>query len=198
MEIICKADCYVLAINGRFLLQYGHCLMDLKSIDHLEITGDLELTAVTPFSNGISLQSLTDLSPSSQQLPYHTSIPGGLFPGRIITVSGIVPSNAKSFIINLYTGKDIAFHLRTLFDEDTVILNTQIRGIWGEEERSLPCNMPFKRGRSFAMEIICKADCYVLTINGRRLLQYCHRLMDLKSIDHLEITEDLELTAVRV
>lgn len=70
MEIICKADCYVLAINGRFLLQYGHCLMDLKSIDHLEITGDLELTAVQVYTGSLTWGTTLCASPTpSSSMP---------------------------------------------------------------------------------------------------------------------------------
>ncbi|XP_010640646.1 galectin-5-like [Fukomys damarensis] len=132
------------------------------------------------------------------QLPYHASIPGGLFPARVITVSGIILHNAKSFHINLCTGSDIAFHLNPRFDENVVVRNTQIQGRWGEEERSLPFTMPFRQGYSFTVWITCEALCYKVALDGQHLLEYAHRLKHLPDIDHLEVNGDIELTKVTV
>ncbi|XP_021094054.1 galectin-5-like [Heterocephalus glaber] len=132
------------------------------------------------------------------QVPYHASIPGGLFPSRVITVSGIVPPNAKRFSINLCTGSDIAFHLNPRFDGNILVRNTQIQGSWGSEERSLPFDMPFRQGYSFTVGIICEAHCYKVTLDGQHLLEYVHRLKNLPAINHLEVKGDIKLTKVTV
>ena len=55
------------------------------------------------------------------------------------------------FYINLRCGSDIAFHLNPRFNENAVVLNTQINGTWGPEERGLPQAMPFYRGQGFSV-----------------------------------------------
>ncbi|XP_005402837.1 PREDICTED: galectin-5-like [Chinchilla lanigera] len=139
-----------------------------------------------------------DCCKTAHQLPYHAAIPGGLYPSKVITVSGIVLENAQRFSINLCTESDIAFHLNPRFDENTVVRNTQIQGSWGSEERWLPFNMTFRRGYSFKVEIICQAHCYMVFVDGQHLLEYAHRLKDLSAISHLEVEGDLELTTVNV
>lgn len=131
-------------------------------------------------------------------MPYFASIPGGLHPSRVITVSGVVLPNAKRFHINLRCGNNIAFHLNPRFDENTVVRNTQIQGHWGWEERRLPVKMPFSRGQSFLVAIICEGHCYRVTVDGQHLLEFAHRLTDLRAINHLEVTGDIQLTHVQI
>ncbi|XP_023575612.1 galectin-9-like [Octodon degus] len=139
-----------------------------------------------------------DCCKMSHKLPHHVSIHGGLYPSRVITVSGIVLKNAQRFYINLCTDSDIAFHFNPRFDENTVVRNTEIQGLWGTEERSLPFNMPFRQGYSFTVMITCQAECYSVSMDGKHLLDYAHRLKDLQSIVHLEVDGDLELNSVIV
>ncbi|XP_023575673.1 galectin-9-like [Octodon degus] len=139
-----------------------------------------------------------DCCKMSHQLPHHVSIPGGLYPFRVITVSGIVLQNAKRFYINFCTESDIAFHFNPRFDENTVVRNTEIQGVWGTEERSLPFNMPFRQGHSFTVSITCQAECYSVRVDDQHLLDYAHRLKGLQAIGHLEVGGDLELSKVSV
>ena len=60
-------------------------------------------------------------------------------------------SLTPSMHINLRCGNDIAFHLNPRFNENAVVLNTQINGTWGPEERGLPQAMPFYRGQGFSV-----------------------------------------------
>ncbi|XP_023575740.1 galectin-9-like isoform X1 [Octodon degus] len=139
-----------------------------------------------------------DCCKMSHQLPHHVSIPGELYPSRVITVSGIVPHKAKRFYINLCTDTDIAFHFNPRFDENTVVRNTEIQGVWGTEERSLPFNMPFRQGHSFTVAITCQAECYSVSVDGEHLLDFAYRLKDLWAIVHLEVNGDLEFSSVSV
>ncbi|XP_013358801.1 PREDICTED: galectin-5-like [Chinchilla lanigera] len=136
--------------------------------------------------------------PLPYPIPYVASIPGGLQPSRVITVSGTVLPNAKRFHISLHAGTDIAFHLNPRFSENTVIRNSRINGSWGPEEKSWPVNMPFIPEHSFKVEIICKTDRYKVTVDGHHLLEYTHRLKDLPAINALEVAGDIKLTGVQV
>ncbi|XP_005402836.1 PREDICTED: galectin-5-like isoform X2 [Chinchilla lanigera] len=136
--------------------------------------------------------------PKSYPVPYSTSIPEGLHPSKVITVSGDVLPNARRFHINLRRGADIAFHLGTRFNENTVVRNSRINGTWGPVEKDLPVNIPFIPGCSFKVEIICEANCYRVTGDGQHLLAYTHRLKDLTAVNALEVTGDIKLTDVQV
>uniref|UniRef100_A0A8C0DQF4 Galectin n=1 Tax=Balaenoptera musculus TaxID=9771 RepID=A0A8C0DQF4_BALMU len=130
-------------------------------------------------------------------IPFFTSIPGGLYPSKSIKVSGTVLSNAQRFYINLCSGRDIAFHLNPRFDEDAVVRNTQINSRWGSEERSLSRQMPFFRGQSFSVWIMCEASFLKLAVDGQHLCEYYHRLKNLPAINSLEVGGDIQLTYVQ-
>ncbi|XP_048222218.1 galectin-9 isoform X1 [Perognathus longimembris pacificus] len=130
-------------------------------------------------------------------MPFFTTIPGGLYPSKSIIVSGTVPPNAKRFHINLRAGSDIAFHLNPRFDENVVVRNTQVRGSWGSEERSLPRKMPFSRGQSFLVWIMCEGHCLKVAMDGQHLFEYAHRLKNLPAINSLEVAGDVQLTHVQ-
>uniref|UniRef100_A0A673VPU3 Galectin n=1 Tax=Suricata suricatta TaxID=37032 RepID=A0A673VPU3_SURSU len=133
----------------------------------------------------------------SYSLPFFTSIPGGLYPSRSIIVSGTVLPCAQRFHINLRSGSDIAFHLNPRFDENAVVRNTQINSSWGAEERSLPRNMPFVRGQSFSVWIMCEGHCLKVSVDGQHLFEYYHRMKNLPAINNLEVAGDIQLTHVQ-
>ncbi|XP_004857021.1 galectin-9 isoform X4 [Heterocephalus glaber] len=193
-------------VNKRFFVQYPH-RVPFHLADTISVAGPLQLSYISfqtqPIMHGIPglVFSNPELSPImdpnlNYPIPYFTSIPGGLFPSRVITVSGIIPPNAKRFHINLRCGSDVAFHLNPRFDQNTVVRNTQIKGCWGSEERSLPFKMPFRQGQGFLVGIICEGYCYRVTVDGQYLLEYTHRLKDLRAINNLEVAGDIELTNV--
>ncbi|XP_012387553.2 galectin-9 isoform X7 [Orcinus orca] len=130
-------------------------------------------------------------------IPFFTSIPGGLYPSKSIMVSGTVLPSAQRFYINLCSGRDIAFHLNPRFDENAVVRNTQINSCWGSEERSLPRQMPFFRGQSFSVWIMCEGACLKLAVDGQHLCEYYHRLKNLPAINSLEVGGDIQLTHVQ-
>ncbi|XP_007485646.2 galectin-9 isoform X1 [Monodelphis domestica] len=131
-------------------------------------------------------------------LPFRTSISGGLYPNRIILVSGSILPTANRFEINLKCGNDIAFHLNPRFCENAVVRNTQINRSWGSEERGLPGCMPFARGQSFMVCIRCDVPCLKVTVNGCHQFDYKHRIRNLLSINQLEVSGDIQLTQVQV
>ncbi|XP_023575764.1 galectin-9B-like [Octodon degus] len=131
-------------------------------------------------------------------IPFFTSIPGGLQPSRVVIISCTLLPNAERFHINLCAGTNIAFHQNPRLSEKTVVRNSKIKGAWGSVEKSLPVRMPFIAGHSFKVAIICKAQCYRVTVNGQHLLVYAHRLKDLRTISHLEVDGDIVLADVQV
>uniref|UniRef100_A0A8C8TP82 Galectin n=1 Tax=Peromyscus maniculatus bairdii TaxID=230844 RepID=A0A8C8TP82_PERMB len=133
----------------------------------------------------------------SYPIPLFTSIPNGLYPSKSIIISGTVLPDAQRFHINLRSGMDIAFHLNPRFNEKAVVRNTQINNSWGPEERELPGNMPFTRGQSFSVWILCEVQAFKVAVNGQHLCEYYHRLKNLPDINSLEVAGDVLLTHVQ-
>ncbi|XP_031209191.1 galectin-9 isoform X1 [Mastomys coucha] len=130
-------------------------------------------------------------------MPYFTNILNGLYPSKSIIISGNVLPDAKRFHINLRSGGDIAFHLNPRFNEKAVVRNTQINNSWGPEERSLPGRMPFSRGQSFSVWILCEGHCFKVAVDGKHMCEYYHRLKNLPAINTLEVAGDVQLTHVQ-
>lgn len=78
-----------------------------------------------------------------------------------------------------------------------MVRNTQINNSWGQEERNLPGMMPFSRGQSFSVWIICEGHCFKVAVNGQHLCEYYHRLKNLADINTLEVAGDVQLTHVQ-
>lgn len=140
---------------------------------------------------------ITLFSPSPQTIPYFTNIPNGLYPSKSIVITGNVLPDAKRFHINLRSGGDVAFHLNPRFNEKAVVRNTQINNSWGPEERSLPGRMPFSRGQSFSVWILCEGLCFKVAVDGKHMCEYYHRLKNLPAINTLEVAGDVQLTHVQ-
>ncbi|ELV09936.1 Galectin-9 [Tupaia chinensis] len=166
-------------VDGNFFVQYSH-RVPFHSVNVISVTGSVQLSYV-----------------SFQSLPFFTAIPGGLYPSKSIIVSGMVLPSAQRFHINLRSGNDIAFHLNPRFNENAVVRNTQINSSWGSEERSLPRKMPFTRGQSFSVWIMCEGHCLKVAVDGQHLLEYYHRLKNLPAINSLEVAGDIQLTHVQ-
>uniref|UniRef100_A0A2K5LZI5 Galectin n=1 Tax=Cercocebus atys TaxID=9531 RepID=A0A2K5LZI5_CERAT len=157
-----------------------------------------ELVQSSPSMWRLPWLPLAALSPFfPQPMPFVTTIPGGLYPSKSIILSGTVLPSAQRFHINLCSGSHIAFHLNPRFDENAVVRNTQINNCWGSEERSLPRKMPFVRGQSFSVWILCDAHCLKVAVDGQHLFEYYHRLRNLPAINKLEVGGDIQLTHVQ-
>ncbi|CAI5451012.1 unnamed protein product [Caenorhabditis angaria] len=139
----------------------------------------------------------------SPELPFVSSIVGGLFAGRSVVVSGMVlpgfASDAKRFQIDLCCGLLIdgdhmdnkALHINPRFDskggwfsgpsDDKLVLNSFISGRWGNEERF---DNPFKEGEPFQIRIMALEKYFKISASGRHVCDFPHRveLEDIKTI----------------
>nr|3WV6_A Chain A, Galectin-9 [Homo sapiens]3WV6_B Chain B, Galectin-9 [Homo sapiens] len=182
-------------VNGILFVQYFH-RVPFHRVDTISVNGSVQLSY-------ISFQHMTPAIPPmmyphpAYPMPFITTILGGLYPSKSILLSGTVLPSAQSFHINLCSGNHIAFHLNPRFDENAVVRNTQIDNSWGSEERSLPRKMPFVRGQSFSVWILCEAHCLKVAVDGQHLFEYYHRLRNLPTINRLEVGGDIQLTHVQ-
>ncbi|XP_058903876.1 galectin-9 isoform X3 [Kogia breviceps] len=213
---------FKVTVNGNLFMQYSH-RVPFHHANTICVTGAVQLSYISFQPPGIWLASSAPITQTvihtmqstpgqmfpnpmippmayptpTYPIPFFTSIPGGLYPSKSITVSGTVLPSAQRFYINLCSGRDIALHLNPRFDENAVVRNTQINSCWGSEERSLPRQMPFSRGQSFLVWIMCEASCLKLAVNGQHLCEYYHRLKNLPAINSLEVGGDIQLTHVQ-
>uniref|UniRef100_A0A8C8SB58 Galectin n=1 Tax=Pelusios castaneus TaxID=367368 RepID=A0A8C8SB58_9SAUR len=102
------------------------------------------------------------------------------------------------FHVDLMRDRAVAFHLNPRFPENTIVRNSRLQQSWGPEECCLPCGMPLFPGQSFTINILCKACCFAVAVNGQHQFEYKHRVPDLQQIDRLEVHGDVLLTGVRV
>ncbi|KAF8768485.1 Galectin-4 like protein [Argiope bruennichi] len=111
-------------------------------------------------------------------IPYQGGIPGGIYDGKMIEISGSVPYGAHRFEVNLNTGfdpsSDRALHISCRFDQHCVVRNSYERGCWSIEERQ--GSFPFSAGRDFTLMIMAEIGCYRIAVNGQHCWEFNHRL----------------------
>uniref|UniRef100_A0AAY4BHJ0 Galectin n=1 Tax=Denticeps clupeoides TaxID=299321 RepID=A0AAY4BHJ0_9TELE len=134
------------------------------------------------------------LPPAAYAVPYKTIINGGLYSGKTINIQGVVNPTAKRFSVNLQSRAGIVLHYNPRFDENVVVRNSFLGGVWGPEERG--GGMPFHRGNAFTITVICNPQGYSVMLNGAQVHSFDHRHHNLQEIDVLEVSGDLSLTSV--
>ncbi|KAK9976960.1 hypothetical protein ABG768_018988 [Culter alburnus] len=128
-------------------------------------------------------------------VPYKSVIPGGLQPGKVIIIHGVISPQANRVVISLRHKHGIAFAYSPRFDENVVVRNTYQDGQWGAEERSEL--LPYKRGALMQVTIFCSHHQYEVFVNGEKTHTYKHRYTKLEEIDVLDIRGDMQLTFVQ-
>ncbi|XP_038153612.1 galectin-9-like [Cyprinodon tularosa] len=186
LQITVMEKSYKISVDGTHYMDYTHCIQ-FQQVDTIAVGGEVEVSTIS-FSAPVNV-------------PYKQHISDGLKPGRTITIQGIVPCNATRFHVNLCHISGIALHYNPRFNEGTVVRNTKqydkwFFWQWGSEERGGP--MPFKRGLSFMLTVICKEDNYQTLVDGKKAHTYYYRFDNLESIKELEINGDVLLTSVIV
>ncbi|XP_059129725.1 galectin-3 [Peromyscus eremicus] len=133
----------------------------------------------------------------SLTVPYHLPLPGGVTPRMLITIMGAVKPNANKITLNFKKGDDVAFHFNPRFNENNkrvIVCNTKEHNNWGREERQ--STFPFQSGQQFKIQVLVEPDHFKVAVNDAHLLQYNHRMKNLREINQVEISGDITLTSV--
>ncbi|ELW47026.1 Galectin-3 [Tupaia chinensis] len=129
-------------------------------------------------------------------VPYNLPLPGGVMPRMLITILGTVKPKANRLALDFKTGNDVAFHFNPRFNEDNrrvIVCNTKKDTVWGKEERQMV--FPFESGKPFKIQVLVEPDHFKVAVNDAHLLQYNHRMKNLKEINQLGISGDIDLTS---
>ncbi|XP_062270984.1 galectin-3b isoform X2 [Scomber scombrus] len=136
----------------------------------------------------------------SVAVPFSQNLPNGVYDKLLITINGVIKPNPNKITVDLSTSQDLAFHFNPRFNEDgrkVIVRNSCIGKKWGKEERELQ-NFPFVPGQPFEMKIMCTSREFKVAVNNSHLLEYKHRITDLRSIKRLNIYNDLSLSRVNM
>nr|AJA37867.1 galectin-2-1 [Littorina littorea] len=136
-------------------------------------------------------------------VPFTSGIPGGLAPGRMISISGVPHANPSRFSVNLqsgtYDGSDVAlqFDVRFRFGDsvNTVVRNHCQAGGWGQEERGASY-FPFMPNANFDMLILVEPQAFKVAVNNQHFAEFRHRL-PVHAANTLNVSGDVRLTQVR-
>ncbi|MGH0129291.1 UNVERIFIED_CONTAM: hypothetical protein FKN15_038674 [Acipenser sinensis] len=106
--------------------------------------------------------------------------------------------NMEGFGINFLCDRNdqVAFHFNPRFPESDIICNSFVSNRWGQEER---CNnIPFGPEEPFMIEIYSDNENFHVLIDQSKIMQYKHRIDDLKTITRVQVTDDINISSVEV
>ncbi|XP_058423956.1 galectin-3-like [Diceros bicornis minor] len=129
-------------------------------------------------------------------VPYDLPLPVGVMPRMLKTILGTVKPNANRFALDFKRRNDVAFHFNPRFNEQNrrvIVCNTKLDNVWGREERQMV--FPFESGKPFKIQVLVEADHFKVSVNDAHLLQYNHRMRNLREISKLGISGDINLTS---
>ncbi|XP_049289266.1 galectin-9-like isoform X1 [Anopheles funestus] len=116
----------------------------------------------------------------SPTLPFLGLIPGGLSPGRMLRIKGIINSHGERCQIHIQAGAavnprdDVPLHISIRPNEHAIVRNSIQNKVVGPEERYGGC--PIRYGESFDLLILAESSLYKLAINGVHFCTFAHRL----------------------
>ncbi|KAH3853523.1 galectin-6-like isoform X2 [Dreissena polymorpha] len=156
----------------------------------LTITPELELPSKQGMANVIR-------NPAT---PYVGHIPGGVYDGLVIHVSGTAEHHHNGFLVGLQCGGSIdprsecALAFNPRFNEGSVIRNSLQYGSWGAEERH--GGFPFHQGQHVDIAIHVKPHHYSINVNGRHFCDYNHRVPK-HQVTHITLEQGIRVNEVR-
>jgi len=214
--ILVEPQQYKVAVDGTHFLEYNH-RVPIHEANTLQVMGDLELFKVEfldsqmelPIAVGFEGLQTNVIQPKeviNPLMPFRQLIPGGIFPGKTICITGRPKPYCTRFGINLEQdlqneNRQICLHFNPRFSkmgderEAVIVRNSCEKGVWGPEERVTPF-FPFYHGFNFDMTILCEGLDFLVAVNGQHLISYRHRL-PFEIINTLSIEGDLDVMSVQ-
>lgn len=203
---------YVTWVNGVEFIRFAHRL-DMTNACTLYLAGDVQMhnirinsiaSRLPPQSGDHSAKNFqnSQLQVFYPPTPVALPIAGGLAPGKIVAISGVVNAEPNRFSINLQSdptdGTDIMYHFNPRFGGETDIrMNSRESGTFGEELQVFD-SVLLLPGVAFELQIACMPDGGFFTaVNGCPLYTFPGR-MDLTRADHVGIEGDVTVRRIVV
>ncbi|XP_078592227.1 galectin-4-like isoform X5 [Branchiostoma floridae x Branchiostoma japonicum] len=206
MIILTEPDKFKVAVNGQHFIEFRHRI-PFQRVNTLAIDGKVQIQAIR-FDSGLPQPGapLPQRGPGpvyNPQVPYIGSIPGGLYPGRMVIINGTVhPGMPDRFHFNLQCGAstapraDIAMQFNPRFAARAVVRNSLTNNKWGAEEKDTPY-FPFMPGQPFELMVLCQQDSFKVAVNGQHLTEFRHRIQPLTRVDTLVVEGKVSLQQIR-
>ncbi|XP_046544295.1 galectin-4-like [Haliotis rubra] len=197
---------YKISVDGRHFANFRH-RFPKESAQYLVIIGEINVSYVK-FEGGATPSSPanSDAQPMyNPPVPFTTSIPGGIYPGRILNISGIPNPDPTRFTVNLMCGQsrqaDIGLHLDVRFnhlgDCNQTVRNHRVSNAWGTEETHQNY-FPFVPKAEFNMTILIEQAEIKVAVNNQHFFEFNHRIQPLSRVDFLNVEGDVLLTSVKI
>ncbi|XP_041352306.1 galectin-4-like [Gigantopelta aegis] len=230
--ILVNYDGYKISVNGKQFTNFRHRLAK-ESLYYLVINGGIEISFIkfeggnapppySPPQPGIGFGSPPFSGPAvassypmgsippagtvyNPPVPYVVSMPGGLYPGRMIFISGVPLPNPSRFSINLQCGPHEHNDVGMVFDArfnfggttNVTVRNHKVANNWGSEERH-GSYFPFAPQSPFDMIIMVEPTSIKVAVNNQHFCEFYHRIQPMSIVNWLNITGDVQLTSVRI
>uniref|UniRef100_A0A7G3ABA9 Galectin n=1 Tax=Lutzomyia longipalpis TaxID=7200 RepID=A0A7G3ABA9_LUTLO len=99
--------------------------------------------------------------------------------GLSVRILGEILPTCERFSINLVLNtpeRDIALHINPRLPQNYIVRNSRVGGVWGNEERTSALPFSLHRGSSFIIQILFTTSSYLISVNGRHVAAFAHRL----------------------
>ncbi|XP_068117092.1 galectin-12 [Hyperolius riggenbachi] len=192
------------SIGGQHILDFTYRL-PLRDVDTLGIYGDVFVKEVSFLSGNPFHDEMTPypfclpLKPGNatvQKTPVSKAFPNGLTESHSITLRGLVTENPDEITFLLKAKDSIPLKLTADFKNQSLCYNYLIEKSWGEPQIILTPFFLFYAQRFFEVLVLPEGGVFRLAINGTPLGDFCPPVLDLNSIDELQINGSTELYAV--
>ncbi|XP_055595150.1 galectin-4-like [Uranotaenia lowii] len=135
----------------------------------------------------------------SPTVPFLGLIPGGLRPGSMVRIKGVINNHGERCQINIQTGAalnprdDVPLHLSVRPNEGAIVRNTLQNQVWGTEERYGGC--PIRYGQHFDVLVLVEVNQYKIAINGVHFCTFNHR-MPVHTVRYVSISGNCTINSI--
>ncbi|XP_059619632.1 galectin-9-like isoform X2 [Phlebotomus argentipes] len=99
--------------------------------------------------------------------------------GLSVRILGEILPTCERFSINLVLNtpeRDVALHINPRLPQNYIVRNSKVGGVWGDEERTSALPFSLHRGSSFIIQVLFTTSAYLISVNGRHVAAFQHRL----------------------
>ncbi|XP_018113041.1 galectin-12 isoform X1 [Xenopus laevis] len=188
------------SINGQHLLDYPNRL-PLCDVDTIGIHGDISVQGISflcrnPFSDSITEYPVCQplkLGNVAMTTPLSKTLPNGISEGHMTTVRGLASANPDEIVILLKSADFIPFKLTASFRDQTLLYSYLMGPRWAEPQEIQTPFFLFHAERFVQIHIFSETNGFRLAINGVPLGVFCPPVLDLKSINEIQINGSIKI-----